>query len=363
MQNLIYLKKFWKNKKVFVTGHTGFKGSWLSIMLNLLEANVCGYSLKPNTKPNLFSCVKFHKRKYKSIIGDIRDYKKLKKSILNFSPDFIIHMAAQPLVSEAYKNPRYTYDVNIQGTVNILSILNELNFIKHALIVTTDKVYCNANKKILFKETDKLGGIDPYSSSKSCVELIVNSYLQSFLKKKKIYVVTARAGNVIGGGDFSRDRIIPDYFKSLLKNKKLFLRSPDSVRPWQHVLDPLYGYILILMYLYKKKLNKHSSFNFGPHHKNNKPVKEIVNLLNNDFNNKVKIVKKKNSIKFHESKILMLSSNKAKKILKWNSKYNLKQSLKLISDWHKEFNKRNNKKILDFTQNQIMKFLINISKK
>lgn len=178
------LKRFWKNKKIFLTGHTGFKGSWLSIYLNLLGARVAGYSLHPNQKKNLFDLAQIQGFLDVSIIGDIRDYNKLKKSILNYSPDFIIHMAAQPLVRDSYKDPKYTYEVNTLGTVNVLNILNEINFIKSALIVTTDKVYYNDNKKNYYKENDRLDGFDPYSNSKSCAELVVNSYNNSFLKKK-----------------------------------------------------------------------------------------------------------------------------------------------------------------------------------
>ena len=208
------LKKFWKNKKVFLTGHTGFKGSWLSIFLNLLGTKVTGYSLKPNHKKNLFDLAKINKINNNSIIGDIRDYKKLKASIIKSKPDFIIHMAAQALVRNSYINSKYTYEVNTFGTLNILNIIKELNFIKSALIITTDKVYENKEAKVYYKETDRLNGFDPYSSSKVCAELIYNSYNNSFFKKNKIFVATARAGNIIGGGDFSYDRILPDYFRS-----------------------------------------------------------------------------------------------------------------------------------------------------
>ena len=313
MNNIATLRKFWKGKKVFLTGHTGFKGSWFSVLLNLLGAKVIGYSLKPNTKPNFFDLAKLNKKIHASIIGDIRDYDKLKGCIFKFSPDFIVHMAAQPLVRESYKSPKYTYEVNTLGTVNILNILNELSFVKSALIITTDKVYFNNNNKNYFKENDILGGLDPYSSSKSCAELVVNFYNDSFLKKKNIYVATARAGNVIGGGDFSKDRIVPDYFWSLLKNKKLVLRSPNSIRPWQHVLDPLNGYLLLLMKLYKKQKLANSSFNFGPRKLSNQSVSNVINLINKDFNNSVKVIKKNNSTKdYNESKILMLNSNKSK---------------------------------------------------
>ena len=355
MNNIATLRKFWKGKKVFLTGHTGFKGSWFSVLLNLLGAKVIGYSLKPNTKPNLFDLAKLNKKIHASIIGDIRDYDKLKGCIFKFSPDFIVHMAAQPLVRESYKSPKYTYEVNTLGTVNILNILNELSFVKSALIITTDKVYFNNNNKNYFKENDILGGLDPYSSSKSCAELVVNSYNDSFLKKKNIYVATARAGNVIGGGDFSKDRIVPDYFWSLLKNKKLVLRSPNSIRPWQHVLDPLNGYLLLLMKLYKKQKLANSSFNFGPRKLSNQSVSNVINLINKDFNNSIKVIKKNNSTEgYNESKILMLNSNKSKKILNWQNKYNLKQSIKLTSLWFKEYLEKKN--ILKVTQDQILNY-------
>ena len=355
MNNIATLRKFWKGKKVFLTGHTGFKGSWFSVLLNLLGAKVIGYSLKPNTKPNFFDLAKLNKKIHASIIGDIRDYDKLKGCIFKFSPDFIVHMAAQPLVRESYKSPKYTYEVNTLGTVNILNILNELSFVKSALIITTDKVYFNNNNKNYFKENDILGGLDPYSSSKSCAELVVNSYNDSFLKKKNIYVATARAGNVIGGGDFSKDRIVPDYFWSLLKNKKLVLRSPNSIRPWQHVLDPLNGYLLLLMKLYKKQKLANSSFNFGPRKLSNQSVSNVINLINKDFNNSIKVIKKNNSTEgYNESKILMLNSNKSKKILNWQNKYNLKQSIKLTSLWFKEYLEKKN--ILKVTQDQILNY-------
>jgi CDP-glucose 4,6-dehydratase len=266
-------------------------------------------------------------------------------------------MAAQPIVSDSYLSPKYTYEVNTLGTINILNILNELNFIKSALIITTDKVYFNNNKKTFYKEKDILGGFDPYSNSKSCAELAVNSYNHSFFKAKNIFVATARAGNVIGGGDFSKDRILPDYFRSLSKNKEVVLRSPNSIRPWQHVLDPLYGYLLLLMQLHKKEKLSDNCFNFGPNRSNNKSVNDVVNLINKDFNNSVKIIKKNNISKnYYESKILMLNSEKSKKILKWKTKYNLEQSINLTSSWFKEFIAKKNKNILKVTQNQIRNY-------
>ena len=357
MYNLKFLSKFWKNKKVFITGHTGFKGSWLSLMLTLLGAKVSGYSLKPNNKLNLFDLLQLKKKIHPSIIGDIRNYEKLKKSILNISPDFVVHMAAQPLVRESYLDPKYTYEVNTLGTINVLNILKEINFIKTALIVTTDKVYFNNNKKKYFKENDLLGGADPYSNSKSCAEQAVDCYYNSFFKKKKIRIATARAGNVIGGGDFSKDRIIPDYFRSLLKKQKLILRSPNSIRPWQHVLEPLSGYLILLMKLHNKKIVSGSHFNFGPNISCNKSVNEVINLINRNFKNSVQVIKKKSSLRnYKESKVLMLNSNKSKKVLKWNSKYNLEESINLTSEWLKQFIDKKNKNILEVTQDQIRKY-------
>jgi CDP-glucose 4,6-dehydratase len=353
--NFKFLTKFWQGKKVFLTGHTGFKGSWFVILLNLLGAKVVGYSLNPNMKPNLFDLAKLNKKIHNSIIGDIRDYDKLKKAINKFSPDFIVHMAAQSLVKESYIYPRYTYEVNTLGTINILNILSELKFIKSTLIVTSDKVYKNSDNKYYYKEKDPLGGFDPYSNSKSCAELAVDCYNNSFFKKEKILVATARAGNVIGGGDFSKDRILPDYFRALLKNNKLILRSPSSIRPWQHVIDPLYGYLLLLMKLYKKDATTSDSFNFGPKSSNNKSVNDVINLINKDFNNSVSVIKKvNNSTNYHESKILMLNSDKSRKILNWHTKYNLEQSIKLTSFWFKEFFAKKN--ILKLTQNQIINY-------
>jgi len=347
-------KKFWKNKRVFLTGHTGFKGSWLSIFLNLLGAKVTGYSLKPNNKKNLFDLAKIYNLNEKSIIGDIRDYKKLKKSIIKFKPDFIIHMAAQPLVRYSYIYPKYTYETNTLGTLNILNIINEVNFVKSALIITTDKVYENKDKQSHYKETDRLNGFDPYSNSKACAELICNAYNNSFFKNKKIFVATARAGNVIGGGDFSLDRILPDFFRSFKKGK-IFLRSPNSIRPWQHVIDPLYGYLILLRSLYKKQKISRGPWNFGPGNNNNKSVYEIISIINSKFNNRIKIIKKPIlSKKYHESSILKLNSKNAYKFLKWKAKFNIETSLQLTSDWYKKFLDGEN--VLKICREQILNY-------
>ena len=353
MEDLKLLKSFWKSKKVFITGHTGFKGSWFVIILRFLGAEVAGFSLKPETKDNLFDLAKIKKLLKKSTIGDIRNKEKLKKSIVAFSPDFIVHMAAQPLVRRSYKEPRYTYDVNIAGTLNILEIVNEINFVKSLLIVTTDKVYENNDSNHSFKESNKLGGIDPYSSSKACVEIICESYRNSFFNKKKIFLATCRAGNVIGGGDFSNDRIVPDFVRAQ-KNKKIYLRSPNSVRPWQHVIDPLYGYLLLLMQMYKKFCYSNSAWNFGPIKKNSAKVINIINAMNNLSEKKARIMIKKNSEKYHESNVLTLNSIKAKKFLNWQCKYNLHEATKLTWDWYDGYFKKKN--LLNICQKQIANF-------
>jgi CDP-glucose 4,6-dehydratase len=251
-------------------------------------------------------------------------------------------MAAQALVRTSYAKTKYTYEVNAIGTLNILEVLNQLNSVKKALIITTDKVYENNGKKIFYKESDRLGGDDPYSNSKACAELIVKSYNQSFFKKKNIQVATARAGNVIGGGDYSLYRIIPDYFRALYNKRKLVIRNPHFVRPWQHVIEPLYGYLLVLQKLKNNKYYNENNWNFGPKKNNNKKVLEIINLLNAKFNNPVKVFKKNKKDNHYESKNLMLDSFKAQKYLSWNSKLNISQSLDLVVDWYKNTKKEKN---------------------
>ena len=256
---------FWQNKKVFVTGHTGFKGGWLCIFLKLLGAKITGYSLKPKSEPNLFNLAKVNTILEKSIFADIRDYKKLFIEIKKSQANILFHLAAQPLVRYSYIEPKKTIDTNILGTLNILECVRNLKKIKSTIIITTDKVYDNTVNKI-FKETDKLGGLDPYSSSKVCCEYLFSSYISSFFKNKsRQRLATVRAGNVIGGGDYSEDRLIPDIFSFAQKTKKIILRNPQSVRPWQHVLEPLSGYLLLAEKLYKNKMkNIKQNWNFGP---------------------------------------------------------------------------------------------------
>jgi CDP-glucose 4,6-dehydratase len=356
-KNFKNLKNFWKGKKVFLTGHTGFKGSWLSIILSILEAKIIGYSLKAN-RISFFKLAKLQNIMQESIVGDVRDYEKLKNSVKKTRPDLIIHMAAQSLVRKSYKNSKNTFDVNIGGTVNILEIVKELKRPKFLLIVTTDKVYKNNNQGKHYSEDDPLGGLDPYSNSKSCAELVTESYRKSFFSKNGIKVATARSGNVVGGGDFSEDRIIPDYIKALKNKKNLIIRSPNAIRPWQHVIEPLIGYLKLLELLTKKNKNFSSAWNFGPNNKNFYSVTDIINIMNNDFNNKVKIKIKTNSSKnFEESKVLLLKSKKAISKLKWFPKYNINETINFTTDWYKNYLKKKN--LLKFSQMQIKNYLAN----
>ena len=353
--HLRILQKFWKNKKVFITGHTGFKGSWLTIFFHILGAKVYGYSLKPE-KDSLYNFAKIKQIVRKSYIGDIRNYKKLKASITKSSPNFLIHMAAQPLVRDSYDFPKYTYEVNTLGTLNILDILNEIKFLKSSLIITTDKVYKNNETKKHFTESDELGGFDPYSSSKACAELMCQSY-SSILAKNNISCVTARSGNVIGGGDFALNRIIPDFFKAIKNKKKLVLRYPNAIRPWQHVIEPLFGYILLLMLISKKNKNFYGAWNFGPNKGNNVKVKKIVSLLNSQLSQPIQIKEKNMKKKFYkESTLLKLNSNKARTTLGWKPKFNILKTIKLISDWQNHFLKNKNE-ILNLCKKQIVNYI------
>ena len=337
------LQNFWSGKKIFITGHTGFKGSWLCIALKELGAVISGYSLPLSKKNKLFIDDKIEQKIKKSYYGYIRNYEKLKKIINYEKPEIMIHMAAQPMVGESYINPKYTYEVNTLGTLNILNIIKMTNFIKTSLIVTTDKVYKNLEISTPYKETSQLGGDDPYSSSKACAELIVHSYIKSFFKKnKKKIVMTARAGNVIGGGDYSKNRIIPDYIECMNKKKKLILRQPNSIRPWQHVIEPLTGYLILIQKISKiKNLKNNYNWNFGPNQKNNQPVINIINLLNkySDYCVKTKFLTKKS---YHETNILKLNSAKSQKYLGWKGLLTIEETLYLIINWYKSLKKTKN---------------------
>ena len=348
------LTKFWKGKKVFVTGHTGFKGSWLCIFLTCLGANVTGYSLKPKFKKNLYDLANVKKILKKSIIADVRDYNKLFKEIKNSKASILFHLAAQPLVRQSYNDPKETFDTNFTGSLNILECIKNIKNIKTSVIITTDKVY-DIKKNKIFKETDQLGGYDPYSSSKVCVEFMFESYVKSFFKNNANQILaTVRAGNVIGGGDYSPDRLIPDIYRGLSK-KKLYLRNPLAVRPWQHVLEPVSGYLILAEKIHTPKIKKlKQNWNFGPNISSCKSVKYIFNYFRKELKINLITKKIKKNIKKPETSILRLSNFKARKFIKWKPKWSLNKSLDKILEWNKKIKY---KKPLDVCKEQIVEFL------
>ena len=304
-------------------------------ILKHLGAEVTGYSLKPNTKPNLFDLAGVKKIIKKSIIADVRNYQKLNNEIKKSKATILFHLAAQPLVRYSYLKPKDTFDTNFTGSLNILESIKKNKMIKTGIIITTDKVYDNTNNKI-FKETDKLGGLDPYSSSKVCVEFLFNSYLKSFFKTGNQMIATVRAGNVIGGGDYSLDRLVPDIYKSIKRKKKIFLRNPQSVRPWQHVLEPLSGYLILAQNIHEKKIKKISqNWNFAPNISSCKSVLYLSKYFSKNL--KLAIKTKKNSKKTFkpETSILRLSNFKSRKFLKWHPKWSINKSLDKIIAWNK----------------------------
>ena len=341
---MIKNNQFWKNKKVLITGHTGFKGSWLSIILNLLSAKVYGYALSPE-KNSLFKKAKINKLFEQSHIGNIKKLKNLQKTLKSIEPEIIFHMAAQPLVVQSYKNPKDTFETNIIGTVNLLESAKELKKLKVIIVVTTDKVYKILKNNPAYNEEHQLGASDPYATSKTCAELIAECYCKSFLNlKKKIIVVSVRAGNVIGGGDYSENRIVPDFIESLNKKKKLIIRNPDHVRPWQHVLEPLFGYVTLAEKLYKKRLNnKYESWNFAPHKDSFLKVRKLIELFQSSKylkKQKIKIVYKKKVSKFKETNILKLDFKKSFITLKWKPRFTIKETVNLILQWNHDTQKK-----------------------
>ncbi len=348
-------KKFWNKKKVFITGHTGFKGSWLSFYLLKLNVSICGYSLKPNSRDFIFNNSNL-KNNIINYNGDIRDYDYLHKCIHKFKPDILFHLAAQPIVLDSYINSKFTFETNFNGTLNVLESAKR-NKIKSTIIITTDKVYKNNNKlNKKFSENDILGGSDPYSTSKVTAESLVECYYNNYFKDTKLGLASARAGNVIGGGDRGQYRIIPDFFRSLTQKKNLIVRSPNSIRPWQHVLEPLTGYLKLAELYYKNNPKYGYAWNFSSDKIIRKNVKSITSYLNKYFNKN--ITYKNNQIDKKEKKYLDLSSKKANKILNWSCIYNLKQTLDKIIEWEKFILKS---KKCDFICNkQINEYLNNI---
>ncbi len=355
------LQKFFKNKKVLVTGHTGFKGGWLTQVLLNCGAKVSGIALKPDTIPNLFTALQL-KNKVNNYFVDIRNFKKIKEVIKKEKPEIIFHLAAQPLVRQSYEDSLYTFETNILGTANILEAIKETSGVRAGVIITTDKVYKNQETGRPFVEDDALGGYDPYSASKAAAEIVIDSYIKSFFNPKdynkgyETLIASARAGNVIGGGDWNKERLVTDLVQGVYNNQKIIIRNPEAIRPWQYVLEPLFGYLLLAKKLHEGKREFSGAWNFGSNKQNLLTVREFVELAL-EILDKGKYLIKRDFSK-HEAGILKLNCQKAKKNLNWQQTLNITETLKLTFAWYKSFyNKENMVKI---TNQQIESFFKNI---
>ena len=348
------LKKFYKNKNVLITGATGFKGTWLCSWLLELGANVIGVGYNPNPNKNLFYKLNLN-RKIKLNLFDIRNFLKLQQLVKKTKPSIIFHLAAQPLIYESYKKPLETFDINSRGTLNVLEVTRLNNFIKSVVLVTSDKCYENNFSTRGFRENDRLGGADPYSASKASAEIIAKAYKESFFKNKSIRgISTGRAGNVIGGGDWSPNRLIPDSIRCLIQGKPIFLRNPSFNRPWQLVLEPLKGYLILAMKQFKNPKKYSGAWNFGTEKNSITSVKKIVEYIIKFWGSgNLKINKKR---KFYEQENLQLNIEKSKKVLRWKPTYNIKKSVQITVEWYLEVF-INKKEPLNVTVNQINNYM------
>lgn len=348
----------YKNKKIFLTGHTGFKGSWLALWLTNLGAKVCGYSLEPNTKPSMFNELNIEQKIYKSVIGNILDATKLENTIAEFQPDIVFHLAAQPLVRLSYAEPVQTYQTNVIGTLNVLEAARKCKSVKAFVNITTDKCYENKEINRGYREDEPMGGYDMYSSSKGCVEIMSSSYRRSFLQEDNTYAMaTARAGNVIGGGDWALDRLIPDCVRSINKGIDIEIRNPIAVRPWQHVLEPLSGYLLLGQKLLEDGKKYADGFNFGPNEDSVLTVAEVSKMVS-EFYGKGKVIVGETS-PLHEAGLLMLNIEKAKKVLNWTPTFNADEAIRETVEWYKHFYAKDID-MYEFTMKQIKKYEENI---
>lgn len=337
---MVQFEDCYRGKKVFLTGHTGFKGSWLALWLRELGAEVCGYSLPPPTTANHFDTLNLNIR---SIIADIRDRDRLRKEMANFSPDIVFHLAAQPLVRLSYREPIETFETNIIGSMNVYEAIRNCNSVKALVSITTDKVYHNKEQQEGYSEDDPLGGKDPYSASKAAMEILSASYLHSFFNPNSdtsCLMSTVRAGNVIGGGDWAEDRLIPDIIRATIKNESVEIRSPNSIRPWQHVLEPLSGYLLVGQKLLEKDKNFSTPYNFGPNSTCELKVVEVLQLIKKNWD-KVNFEINEPKEKLHEAGLLKLKIDKAKSELNWFPIWNVSEAINITTNWYKDFYESN----------------------
>lgn len=348
--------QFWKGKKVLITGHTGFKGGWLSLWLQYLGADIVGCALPPYTEPNLFSAANVAKG-MESLYQDINDLNAVNKIIDQYRPEIIIHLAAQPIVRTAHNNPFNTFQTNIMGTVSILEGIRTSKSVKAALVITSDKVYSNKEWAWPYRENDTLGGEEPYSCSKACTELIVSSYLSSYFKKDNITIgiATARAGNVIGGGDWGQDRLVPDIIRALERKHSPLIRSPKSVRPWQYVLDVLAGYLNLIENLYNNPIKYSQAWNFGPNEYHPYSVEDIALRILKLWDNNLNLNFMQDNDNINESKYLTVDCSKSRTILGWKPKLRMDDFLFKTINWHKSF--LNKKDLYDLCLNEISEYI------
>ena len=349
------------DKRVLITGHTGFKGSWLSVWLTELGADVIGYSLEPPTKPSMFEAINLQD-KITHIIGDVRDDKHLLTVFNKYQPEFVFHLAAQPIVRLSYREPKLTYETNVMGTVNVLEAIRKTESVRVGVIITSDKCYENKEWIYGYRESDPMGGYDPYSSSKGCAELVVSAYRRSFFSPErynehKVSLSSARAGNVMGGGDWGQDRLVPDCVRELSRNRIIAIRNPDAVRPWQHVLEPLSGYLLLSSKMYQEGDRYAGAWNFGPPDSDIITVEEIVKKIifywgGGEYKAEV------SSKNPHEAKLLKLDCSRAHSLLGWDSAYNIDETLKETVEWYKKYYEgTKSKELYKFTVEQIKEYM------
>lgn len=341
MKHSVATGNFWDGKRVFLTGHTGFKGSWLSLWLNKLGAKVYGYALEPPTNPSLFKLAHVEEILQSHMIGDVRELTVLKHAVQEVQPEIVIHMAAQPLVRDSYTIPVETYATNVMGTVHMLEAVRQCSAVRAVVNVTTDKCYENREWVWGYRENESMGGYDPYSNSKGCSELVTAAYRSSFFNKNHIHdhnvaVATARAGNVIGGGDWAGDRLIPDIIRAIMGGEAVKIRNPNSIRPWQHVLEPLSGYMLLAQHLYESGTEYAEGWNFGPADTDAKPVGWIVRELCEQWGNGARYEIDTGSHP-HEAHYLKLDCSKAQMQLGWSPRWNLNKALETIIEWTKDY--------------------------
>lgn len=357
LEDLDIVEKFWSRKKVLLTGHSGFKGTWLSIWLKMLGADLVGYSLAPPSTPSMFESLKME-RQMESVMGDIRDLANLESLFSRVQPEIAIHLAAQSLVLKSYQDPVETYLTNVMGTVNFLEAVRKTPSVRVAVVISSDKCYQNNEWLWGYREVDRMGGYDPYASSKGCAELVTSAYRYSFFGtshgSRETFIASARAGNVFGGGDWADYRLVPDVMRAFLKKEKVEIRHPDAIRPWQFVLEPLRGYLLLTQKLWEKGSDFSEPWNFGPDHEDEKSVSEVVTRLVKNWGTDAGWTRLHDPNPLHESRFLKLDSSKARLRLGWKSKLDLDTAIMWTSAWYKAYQDKQD--LLGFTQSQIDRY-------